>query len=374
MEAVGQLAGGVAHDFNNLLTVVLANVGAALAELERGEPGGVQDELREIGAAAERASVLTRQLLAFSRRQVVQRKIVDLNEVIRAVEPMVRRVVREDIRVETALAAELWRVSVDPGQVEQVLLNLVLNAQDAMPGGGSLTIRTENRLLREGEAGGELRPGEYVLLAVADTGVGMDEETRRRAFEPFFTTKGVGEGTGLGLSTVYGIVKQSEGHVFLHSAPGRGTTVEVYLPKAVGVGAAVPPEPAGPAEQLRGTETVLLVEDNDQVRAVARRVLQGSGYVVLEARRGDEALLLAERHEGPIHLLLTDVVMPEVGGRELAQQVRARRPQIAVLYTSGYSSDWAGVNEPDAPFLPKPFTAAELIQKVREVLDRASKP
>jgi CheY-like chemotaxis protein len=249
-------------------------------------------------------------------------------------------------------------------------LNLVSNACDAMPAGGVLTIRTENRSV---QAGGErdLPPGEYVVLAVADTGVGMDEATRRRAFEPFFTTKAVGEGTGLGLSTVYGIVKQSQGYVFLDSTPGCGTTVEIFLPRVSGVASRPVPDPVSEPAALAGKETILLVEDDDHVRSVTRRVLERSGYAVLEARRADEAMLALELRAGPIHLLLTDLVMPEVGGLELAQQVRERRPEVAVLLMSGYHAEWARLSGPGMHFLAKPFTVAELLGKVREVLDEA---
>jgi two-component system cell cycle sensor histidine kinase/response regulator CckA len=372
MEAIGRLAGGVAHDFNNLLTVINGYGELLLGALGAGESSRAYAQ--EIGRAGERAAALTRQLLAFSRQQVLEVKVVDLNESVRASEQLLRRLIGEDVRLETALAPDLDRVRADPGQMGQVIMNLALNARDAMPTGGRLTIETANVRLDEAYARGrpEVVPGRYVLLAVSDTGCGMTEQTLARVFEPFFTTKEVGKGTGLGLAVVHGVVSQSGGHVAASSEPGRGTAFKVYLPA---VGAA---RPAGKSHQglqpaPRGSETVLLVEDDESVRNLARIVLRASGYFVLEARHGGEAVRLAQEYAGPIHLVVSDVVMPEVGGRLLAERLAALRPDVKVLFVSGYTDDAVvrhGVLEAEVAFLQKPFSPAALAAKVREVLDQ----
>jgi CheY-like chemotaxis protein len=326
--------------------------------------------------AGDRAASLTRQLLAFSRQQVVAPRVLDLNAVVADVDKMLRRLIGEDVSLASVLDPALGPIKADPGQMEQVLLNLAVNARDAMPRGGRLTIETANAELDEGytRLHAEARPGPYVLLAVSDTGVGMDEATRARAFEPFFTTKGPGKGTGLGLATVYGIVRQAGGHVEVYSELGRGSTFKLYLPRAGAMSLSGMPR-EGPPGRPSGTEVVLLVEDEDAVRALARHVLQAQGYTVLEARHGAEAVRCCEQHAGPIHLLMTDVVLPGPGGRELAERVTTLRPGVKVLYVSGYTDDAVvrhGVLEAEMAFLQKPFTVDALARKVREVLDRES--
>ncbi|MBK7594632.1 MAG: response regulator [Gemmatimonadetes bacterium] len=369
LEAIGRLAGGVAHDFNNLLTIITGYAEILLDVVPREHPD--HEFVVEIGTAAARAATLTRQLLAFSRQQVLEPKVLDLNGIVRHTDKMLSRLIGEDILLSLSLTEGLGRVKVDPGQIEQVLMNLVVNARDAMPRGGRLTIETANVELDTGytQYHLEVEAGPYVMLAVSDTGVGMDPETRRRVFEPFFTTKPTGIGTGLGLSTVFGIVKQSGGHIYVYSEPEQGSTFKIYLPVAAGEPATRAPMPKPHAP--RGTETVLLVEDDDAVRAVTRMALQRSGYTVLEASTGREAIALAARHPGSIDLLLSDVVMPEVGGREVAAAVTAARPDTKVLYLSGYTDDAVvrhGILRAEVAFLQKPFTPAALAKKVRQVL------
>lgn len=371
LEAVGQLAGGIAHDFNNLLTVI-----TGYSDLELGtmsEDDARRPRIQEISKAAERAASLTRQLLAFSRKQVLQPKVFDLNSIVAEMEKMLRRMIGEDIKVRTVLDPALGNVKADPGQMEQVIVNLVVNSRDAMPSGGQLTIETANVQLDEAFARNHVSvaPGNYVLLAVTDTGTGMDEETQRRVFEPFFTTKALDKGTGLGLSTVYGIVKQSGGSIWVYSEPGKGTSVKVYLPRvterAEGLKPALPTE--NPA---RGSETILLVEDAKMVRDLAIDILESSGYKVLEAANGRDALKVSGESNGPIHFLLTDVVMPGMSGRELANRLVALHPEMRVLYMSGYTEDTIvhhGVLEEGINFIEKPFTPEGLAHKVREVLD-----
>ena len=370
LESVGQLAGGIAHDFNNLLTIINGNSDLLIRgmgdEKER-------ERAREIKKAGDRAAQLTRQLLAFSRKQILQPVVLNLNAVVPDTDKMLRRLIGADIDILTALEPELWRVKADPGQIEQVLMNLAINARDAMPKGGKLTIQTANVYLDEGyvRSHAAVRPGPYVMLAVSDTGHGMDAETRGRIFEPFFTTKEKGKGTGLGLSTVYGIVKQSGGHVWVYSEVGRGTTFKIYLPRVEE--ASEPRAHAAPlAATPRGSETVLLVEDEEVVRKLARDILELNGYSVLAAADCREALSLCERHRGPIHLMLTDVVMPQMSGRELAERAAALRPAMRVLYMSGYTDDSIihhGVRDAGVAFLEKPFTPDAMARKVREVLD-----
>jgi PAS domain S-box-containing protein len=372
MEAVGRLAGGVAHDFNNLLTVIRGYSELLLGRL--GPTDAMRKDMEEIKKAADRASGLTRQLLAFSRRQFIAAKVVDLNALVANMDGMLRRLMGEDI---VELCAELdssaGAIKADPGQVEQVIMNLVVNARDAMPKGGRLTIETKNVTIGKGarlDAVG-VEPGSYVLLAVRDNGHGMDAETRSHLFEPFFTTKEQGKGTGLGLSTVYGIVKQSGGSITVESAPGRGTTFRIYFPR---VEEEVPGATGGveAIDQARGRETILLVEDEPSVRSLVHETLRLHGYTVLEARHGIEALLTSTKYVGPIHLLLTDVVMPQMSGPEVAEKLLTVRPGIKVLYMSGYPDhpvfDQGGVSR-ETGFLPKPFSPHLLTQKVREILD-----
>ena len=369
MEAVGRLAGGIAHDFNNLLTVITSYSDLLLEDLAPTDP--MRQDVEQVRHAADGAAALTRQLLAFSRQQVLAPRVVNLSAVVQSIEKMLHRVIGEDVELVTSLDPDVGAVKADVGQLEQVLMNLAVNARDAMPTGGKLTLETGNvehdpDYAREQEASPVRR---FVMLAVSDTGIGMDEATRARIFEPFFTTKEPGKGTGLGLATVYGIVQQSGGFIWVYSEPGRGTTFKIYLPQVD-----APPDAAGVAatELPRGTETVLLVEDAAAVRAAVRQVLERQGYTVLEAPHGNAALALATAHEGPIHLLLTDVVMPGLSGRQVADQLKQLRPDTRVLYASGYTDDAVvrhGVLEAGIAYLQKPFTTGGLARKVREVLD-----
>jgi PAS domain S-box-containing protein len=371
MEAIGSLAGGVAHDFNNLLSVILNYAGFALEGLHESDP--LRADLAEVQKAAERAAGLTRQLLAFSRKQVLEPQVLDLNQVLSNLEKMLRRLIGEDIEFAQVLAPDLGRVKADQGQLEQVIMNLVVNARDAMPHGGRLTIETENVELDRNYAGRYVAalPGPHVLLAVSDTGCGIDGATRQHLFEPFFTTKPRGKGTGLGLSTAYGIVKQSGGNIEVDSEPGTGTTFKVYLPRLNG-GPELSAAEGVAASPAVGTETILVVEDEEAVRKVAVRMLRASGYNVLTASNGGEALLTCEQHDGDIALLLTDVVMPQMSGRELAERLRQLRPGMRVLFMSGYTNDAIvrhGVLEAGIRFISKPFSSPELARKVRESLD-----
>ena len=371
MEAVGRLAGGVAHDFNNLLVVINGYSELTMRRLREGDP--LRRNVEEIKKAGERAAALTRQLLAFSRKQVLQPKVFNINAVVSEMEKMLRRLIGEDMEFRTALASDLGSIKADPSQIEQVLLNLCVNARDAMPGGGKLTIETSNVYLDEEYASRHVGvgSGDYVMLAVSDTGCGMNDETLAHIFEPFFTTKEMGKGTGLGLSTVYGIVQQSGGSVWVYSEVGRGTTFKVYLPR-VGEDAREYRRSASPEESARGTETILLAEDDELVRRLAREVLEMYGYRVLEAANGGAALLICERHAGPIDLLVTDAIMPEMSGRELSERLSSLRPRMKVLYMSGYADTAVvqqGVLDEWANFIQKPFTPDALTRKVREILD-----
>jgi len=371
MEAVGRLAGGIAHDFNNLLGVMMGYSELLLGRLEPGH--ALRKSAEEIAKATERAATLTRQLLAFSRKQVLAPKVLDLNGVLRDMESLLQRVIREDVELRVVPGGRLGRVKADPGQVEQVILNLALNARDAMPSGGKLTIETQNAEVDEAYTRRRpiVPPARYVMLAVSDSGVGMDAATQVHIFEPFFTTKEKGKGTGLGLATVYGIVKQSGGFIWVYSEPGMGATFKIYLPRVEEPSEAAETPAARPGAE-RGHETILLVEDEEGVREVAREFLEAIGYTVIEGRNPPEALKLAEEHPGEIHLLLTDVVMPEMGGRELAERLGKMRPDTKVLYMSGYTDDAIvhhGVIDANMAFLQKPFLRGALIRKVREVLD-----
>jgi len=373
MEAVGRLAGGIAHDFNNLMTVVLGRSDLLLKRLRPEDP--MRRDIELFRKTAMRATQLTRQLLAFSRKQVLQPKVLDLNAVVENMESMLRRLIGEDVALRTVLPPALGRVKADPGQLEQVIVNLVVNARDAMPDGGKLTIETSDVELTDGEAQhAGTRPGPTVVLAVTDTGTGMDAATQARIFEPFFTTKEQGKGTGLGLSTVYGIVQQSDGGISVHSAPGAGTTFKIYLPR-IEESVEIAPSPEPRQRAGGGTETVLLVEDEDELRAVVLETLQMYGYTVLEAGHGGEAMLIAERYSGPIDLLLTDVVMPTMSGADLARRLAAVRLEMKVLFVSGYTDDAIvhhGVLEPGTAFLEKPFNPEQLVRRVREVLSGRS--
>jgi PAS domain S-box-containing protein len=370
MESVGRLAGGVAHDFNNHLTVIEGYGAMLLDEMLPGNP--LREPVEEILLAGSRAAALTQQLLAFSRKQVAEPRVISLNDVVADSGKMLSRLIGGDIEIVTHFDPGLGSVVADPSQVNQVLMNLAINARDAMPDGGRILVETSNTDLDEGYAAQHagVQPGPYVLLSVTDTGAGMTDEVMQHVFEPFFTTKGTGVGTGLGLSTVYGIVKQAGGWIWVYSEPGKGSTFKIYLPRAGGA-----PEPfsapVAPAETLRGTETVLVVEDQPEVRKLMLAKLESQGYRLLEAANGSEALSLCERHLEPIHLLITDVVMPGMTGRELARLLLALRPSMKTLYTSGYPANaiaHQGVLDPGVAYLPKPFSPAQLAAKVRNVL------
>ncbi len=370
MDAVGRLAGGIAHDFNNVLSVILSYCETMLGDLRPDDP--MRDDVDQVRKAGMRAADLTRQLLMFSRQQVIEPKVLDLNDLLAGMDKMLQRILGADIDLVSVPTLPLGRIRVDPGSMEQVIMNLVVNARDAMPTGGKLTLETANITLDEdyAEKHHGVTPGPHVMLAVSDTGAGIDKATMDRIFEPFFTTKETGKGTGLGLSTVFGIVQQARGSLWVYSEPGKGTTFKVYLPR-VDDAIETPGIPEASTTR-RGTETVLLVEDDDQVRAVARDILSRNGYRVIEARNAGEALLRTEQHLGPIHLLLTDVVMPQMSGPELAKRLVGIRPDMKVLCMSGYTDDSIvrhGVLESRVAYIQKPVTPAALTARVRAVLD-----
>jgi two-component system cell cycle sensor histidine kinase/response regulator CckA len=370
MEAIGRLAAGVAHDFNNLLTVVTGYCSMALDQVSEQDP--LHEELREIHKAGERAASLTQQLLAFSRKQILQPRVLDLNAIVADMDRMLRRVIGEDVDLVAMLDPQLGHVRADPAQIEQVIVNLVVNARDAMPKGGKLSIETANVDLNDISNWPHLAvsPGAYVMVAISDTGIGMDPETQARIFEPFFTTKNQGTGTGLGLSTVYGIIEQSGGTVFVYSEVGRGTTFKIYLPRVQEAPATL--EAAPLVVSPSGSETILVVEDADAVRKMVCRILQQQGYTVLAAQSGDEAVLLCEQHTTKINLMVTDVVLTGMSGSELAIRLGSLRPEMKVIYMSGYTDNAIvrhGVLTQEATFLQKPFAPQALACKVREVLE-----
>ncbi|MCD4784564.1 MAG: PAS domain S-box protein [Candidatus Eremiobacteraeota bacterium] len=374
MDAMGRLAGGVAHDFNNLLTVIIGYSALISRRLTKNDP--LWEDIQEIGKAGSQASTLTRQLLAFSRKQVLQPRVLNINSVVANVEKMIRRLIGEDIELVSVLHPDLGQITADPGQIEQVIINLVVNARDAMPRGGRIIIETSNIELDKLYARQHLQmePGSYIMLAVSDDGCGMDKETLTHVFEPFYTTKEKGKGTGLGLSTVYGIIKQSGGYIRVYSEPGRGTSFKIYMTRVE-----KPTEPTQeetPYEDLPcGFETILLVEDEDMVRKLIHSILQMCGYNVLVARNGGEAILICEQHKDPIQLMLTDIVMPIIDGPDLAKRLEGLRPDMKVIYMSGYTDNviiLQGILGSDLPFLQKPITPESLTNKVREVLGSAS--
>ncbi len=372
LESIGRLAGGIAHDFNNLLTVIMGNTDLALARLQTEDP--VRREVEGIRRAAGRAADLTRQMLAFSRKQLLQPRVLQLNDVVSDMSAMLQRLIGADIELRTCLATDLLHVKADPGQLEQVIANLAVNARDAMPDGGTLTIETAPAVLSEAyvRMHAAVTPGPYVMLALTDTGTGMSPETKARLFEPFYTTKPSGKGTGLGLAMVYGIVMQSGGHIWVYTEPGRGSTFKIYLPAHEGAAdakaATAPRAPTPP----RSTETILVAEDEEAVRELICIILRRQGYTVLEASNGDEALALMATHGERVHLLLSDIIMPGLGGRSLLEQLRTQHPSLRVLFVSGYTENVVlneGMLDSRTAFLEKPFSPSALLNRVRDVLD-----
>jgi two-component system, cell cycle sensor histidine kinase and response regulator CckA len=377
LEAIGSLAGGIAHDFNNVLSVILSCSDMMLDDLRPGDP--MRAELDEVKKAADRAVTLTRQLLAFSRKQVLQPRVIDLNQVVNGMRSLLRRLVGAGISLSLLTDRKVGKILADPGQVEQVLMNLIVNARDAMLPGGKVTIETSNATLDADYPATHVgtAPGEYVMLAVTDTGHGMSKEVLSRIFEPFFTTKEPGRGTGLGLATVFGIVKQSGGHIWVYSEPDKGTTFKIHFPRTELRADASRSDPPPAPATLRGTETILLVEDDEEVRAVMRTILRRQGYNVIESQNGGEAFLIAEDFGARIHLLVTDVVMPRISGRMLAERLAPLRPDMKVLFVSGYTDNaivYHGVLDAGVAFFQKPITPLPFARKVREVLDAPSSP
>ena len=377
IDAIGRLAGGVAHDFNNLLTVIIGCSDLMLPRLGSSAP--LRPYLLEIKGAGERAAVLTRQLLAFSRKQIFEPKVVDLNQIVANMGSMLLRLIGEHIDLIVAPGSELWPVKADPSQIEQVIMNLTINARDAMPDGGKLTIETCNVDLDEEYASRHIvsNPGPYVMMAISDTGHGIDHATQARIFEPFFTTKEQGKGTGMGLAIVYGIVKQSNGFIWVYSELEQGASFKVYLPRYVGTSETTDVESRQNMKPAQGSETILLVEDESAIRRLLTELLKYSGFTILQADNGVEALQVADQHAGPIHLLITDIVMPQMSGRVLAEQLIVRRPDMKVLYISGYEANaivHQGILDEGAPFLPKPFSNDALLKKIHKLLNLPPEP
>jgi PAS domain S-box-containing protein len=371
MDSIGRLAGGVAHDFNNMLQVIMGNAEMALEQMGPDGDALLREFLEEIRKSGSRSAELTRQLLAFARKQTIQPRTIDLNDTVAGILKMLQRLIGENIELVWKPGADLWPVLMDPSQVDQVLANLCVNARDAISGTGRISLSSSKHVLDEtySEEHAECVPGDYVMISVSDTGCGMDSEVRQHLFEPFFTTKDPGKGTGLGLATVFGIVKQNRGLINVYSEPGKGTTFKIYLPRALG---GVMASGDGEMGDLRGTETVLLVEDEGAVMALGRRILEQRGYQVMASLSPKEAVRLATAHDGPIHLLVTDVVMPEMNGKELLDKISATRPDIRCLFMSGYTADIIahhGVLPEGVQFLQKPFTSQGLARKVRQVLE-----
>ncbi len=374
MEAIGTLTGGIAHDFNNILAVIIGNTELLQEQIQKGHYKA--DYLDEIKRAGQRAANLVHQLLAFSRKQVIKPKLINFNDILKDLEKMLGRIIGEDILLKIIPATGLWPVTIDPGQVDQVIMNIAVNARDAMPSGGNLNIQTKNIELKAGHFSDhdvENLPGPYVMLTVSDTGIGMDAETRKRAFEPFFTTKETGKGTGLGLSTVYGIVKQNGGYIWAYSEPGHGTTIKIYLPKGKEDTAEF--KRTEPVEgSLEGSETILVVEDDPSLRRLARKIFEKYGYNVLDAKNGIEALRIAREYEGAIQLVLTDVIMPEMNGAELVKHLIRKQPDLKYIYMSGYPENTlsnSGLSNSNFDLIEKPFSTDTLVGKVRKVLDGA---
>jgi len=373
MESIGSLAGGIAHDFNNLLTTIIGNADFALDQA--GENRSLYYEIEEIRKAGRQAAALTRQLLAFSRKQIIQPQIINLNDILENTEKMLRRTIGEDIEFKTMFEPNLWDVKMDSGQIEQILMNLVVNARDAMPTGGKLTIETANVELDDvyfQNHGMKSVPGSYVMIAITDSGIGISEGIRTRIFEPFFTTKERGQGTGLGLSTVYGVVKQNNGHILVESELGKGTKFKVYFQKIKTDEVSDDTEEKLDENRLKGSETVLVVEDSKTLLKLTRKMLESYGYKVLTAQNANEAMETFNRYDKPIHLLLTDVVMPGMSGRKLAEQIQSESSKVKVLYMSGYTDDTIskhGILNDDIEFIEKPFSQKDLGLKVRNVLD-----
>jgi CheY-like chemotaxis protein len=372
MEAIGRLAGGIAHDFNNLLTIIKGYSQVSLLELKEGDP--VKTNIEEIQTASNRAADLTKQLLAFSRRQIMEFNVIDLNTVLQDLRKMLQRIIGEDVELLTSFQEDLWRVRVDSGQINQVVMNLAVNAKDAMPQGGKLTLETANAELDEEYARKHVavKPGSYVMLSASDTGIGMSPEVKERIFEPFFTTKERGKGTGLGLSTVYGIVKQSGGNIWVYSEEGKGTTFKIYLPREEEPLSEMRVKPFLKEELTGGNETILVVEDDEEVRKLAVHILKKRGYKVLEATEGVEAISIGKKYKDPIHLLVTDVVMPKMNGQAVAEELSGVHPETKVLYMSGYTDNTIahfGVLEEGVEYIQKPFAVDNLVRQVRVILD-----
>jgi nitrogen-specific signal transduction histidine kinase len=372
LEAIGELAGGIAHDFNNILTVIQGASDFLLANIEKGHPAF--ENVKKINNAAERAESLTRQLLAFSRRQMLQPRVLDVNKFIREMESTFQKILGDNTEIEIVLQSEQGNIKADPSQIEQVITNLIINARDAMPGGGHLTLETKDVILDEKyiKKRPMVKPGSYVMFAISDTGIGMDKDHAAHIFEPFFTTKEKGKGTGMGLATVYGIVKQSEGYIWVYSEPDKGTTFKIYLPR-IEEYTDLEEQPVISDQSLKGSETILVVDDEEEVRNLVSEMLRFQGYKVLEAPNASNALVIFEKYCTSVDLILTDVVMPQMSGPELMEKLHASYPDVKVLFMSGYTDNVVvkhGLLSEEGNFIQKPFSSALLIQKVRTILDQ----